>query len=164
MRRSARLRARADVWQLGDRLLLADWRRVLSGAVTAALSTHHDSQPLSDGMAREEVRERVLARAHPEAATAVLDLLAAAGTIRGRERLALEGRGVTLTTEETAAQSALASAYDAAGLTPPEADSLGDTYGPGSCDGRAGDAVADSPAGAGAEWTRSSFIATRWRV
>ena len=120
----ARLKARADVWQIGDRLLLSEWRQSLSGAVTAALSAHHDSQPLSDGMPREEVRERALARAHPEVATAVLDLLTAAGTIRGRERLALEGRGVTLTAEETAAQSALASAYGEAGLTPPEGDTL----------------------------------------
>lgn len=120
----ARLRARADVWQVGDRVLLASWRSTLAGAVTAALTAHHDSQPLSEGLPREEVRERVLADAHPEVATAVLDLLAAAGTIRGRERLALEGRGVTLTAEETAAQSALASAYGEAGLTPPEADTL----------------------------------------
>jgi selenocysteine-specific elongation factor len=120
----ARLRARADVWQVGDRLLLSDWRQSLSGVVTAALSAHHDTQPLSDGMPREEVRERVLAGAHHEVATAVLELLAAAGTIRGRERLALEGRGVTLTEEETAAQSALAAAYGEAGLTPPEGDWL----------------------------------------
>ncbi|MBK5296815.1 MAG: selenocysteine-specific translation elongation factor [Vicinamibacteria bacterium] len=119
-----RLRARADVWQVGDRVLLASWRPTLAGAVTAALAAHHDSQPLSDGLSREEVRERVLADAHPEVATAVLDLLAAAGTIRGRERLALEGRGVTLTAQESAAQSALASAYGDAGLTPPEADTL----------------------------------------
>ncbi len=65
-----------------------------------------------------------MARAHPDVATAVLDLLDAEGRIRGRERLALEGRGVTLTAEETAAQSALATAYGGAGLTPPDADAL----------------------------------------
>ena len=66
----------------------------------------------------------MLARAHPEVATAVLDLLEAEGRIRGRERLALEGRRVTLTAEETAAQSALAAAYGGAGLKPPDAESL----------------------------------------
>ncbi len=87
--------------------LSARWRATLADAVTAALEAHHDAQPLSDGLPREEVRERVLAGAHPEVATAVLDLLVAQGRIRGRERLALEGRRVTLTAEETAAQSAL---------------------------------------------------------
>ena len=44
--------------------------------------------------------------------------------MRGRERLALAGRGVTLTADETAAQAALAAAYRDAGLTPPEAEGL----------------------------------------
>jgi selenocysteine-specific elongation factor len=119
-----RLQARADVWRIGERLLSAKWRATLADAVTAALAAHHDAQPLSDGVPREEVRERVLAGAHPEVATAVLDLLVAEGRIRGRERLALEGRGVTLTAEETAAQSVLATAYGEAGLTPPDGDTL----------------------------------------
>jgi selenocysteine-specific elongation factor len=106
-----RLQARPDVWRVGDRLLSASWRAALAEEVTTALAAHHDAQPLSDGLPREEVRERVLARAHPEVATAVLDLLEAKGRIRGRERLALEGRRVTLTDEETAAQSALAAAF-----------------------------------------------------
>ena len=49
--------------------------------------------------------------------------------MRGRERLALEGRGVTLTADEAAAQSALATAYRDAGLTPPEAEGLAGTLG-----------------------------------
>ena len=119
-----RLQARPDVWRVGDRLLSGSWRAALADAVTAALAAHHDAQPLSDGLPREEVRERVLAPAHPEVATAVLDLLEAEGRIRGRERLALEGRRVTLTAEETAAQSALATAYGGAGLKPPDAETL----------------------------------------
>lgn len=120
----ATLRARPDVWQVGDRLVDGAWRQVLADAVTAALTEHHDRQPLSEGMPREEVRERILARAHADVATAVLDQLAAAGRIRGRERLALQGRGVTLTAEETAAQAALVAAYTDAGLSPPERSAL----------------------------------------
>jgi len=97
--------------------------------VIAALAAHHDSQPLSDGLSREEVRERVLAGAHPEVATAVLDWLDGEGKVRGRDRLALEGRGVTLTADEASAQSALAAAYRDAGLTPPEAEGLAGTLG-----------------------------------
>jgi selenocysteine-specific elongation factor len=120
----AQLRTRPDVWQVGDRLLAAPWRAALADLVIAALEAHHDSQPLSDGLSREEVRERVLAGAHPEVATAVLDQLEDAGKVRGRERLALVGRGVTLTVDEAAAQAALATAYGDAGLTPPESEGL----------------------------------------
>jgi selenocysteine-specific elongation factor len=116
------LQARSDVWRVGDRLLSARWRTVLADAVTSALGAHHDAQPLSEGLPREEVRERVLVAAHPEVASAVFDLLTANGRIRGRERLALEGRGVTLTVDETAALAALATAYAEAGLTPPDAE------------------------------------------
>jgi selenocysteine-specific elongation factor len=66
----------------------------------------------------------VLGRAHPEVATALLEALHAEGKIRGRERLALQGRGVTLTAEEIAAQAAVAEAYSVAGLAPPDADGL----------------------------------------
>ena len=120
----ARLLSHPDVWQVGDRLLLRTWRQTLARAVTAALAAHHDSQPLSDGVSREEIRERVLGRAHPEVATAILEALHAEGQIRGRERLALEGRGMTLTVEEIAAQAAVAEAYSVAGLAPPDADAL----------------------------------------
>jgi selenocysteine-specific elongation factor len=120
----ARLLAHADLWQVGDRLLLRTWRQTLARAVTTALAAHHDSQPLSEGVSREEIRERVLGRAHPDVATAILDALQAEGKIRGRERLALEGRGVTLTVEEIAAQAAVAEAYSVAGLAPPDADAL----------------------------------------
>jgi selenocysteine-specific elongation factor len=119
-----RLQASDDVWRIGERLLSAKWRSALADAVTVALAAHHDAQPLSDGVPREEVRERVLARAHPDVAAAVLDQLAAERRVRGRERLALEGRGVTLTAEEMAAQSALATAYESAGLIPPDAAAL----------------------------------------
>jgi selenocysteine-specific elongation factor len=120
----ARLQARADVWSVGDRLLLAHWRRALADRVTAALRAHHDAQPLSEGLSREEVRERVLKPAPQAIADAVLADLAAAGTLGGRDRLALSGRGVTLSDEERAGRDALIEAYRAAGLTPGEPDAM----------------------------------------
>jgi selenocysteine-specific elongation factor len=119
-----RLQARADVWRVGDRLLASRWKTVLADAVIAALTAHHDAHPLSEGLPREEVRERVLARAHPDIAASVLDALAEAGRVRGRERLALAGRGVTLTAEEASAETALAAAYGEAGLMPLEPAAL----------------------------------------
>jgi selenocysteine-specific elongation factor len=116
--------AEPRIWRVGERVLLAEWRDALGARVRAALAAHHDAEPLSEGLSREEVRERVLRQAHPEVADAVLEGLAAAGTISGRDRLALAGRGVTLTGEEQAAQQALAEAYRDGGLAPPEGDAL----------------------------------------
>ena len=93
--------ARPDVWRVGDRLVMAPWRERLQAAVTAALAAHHNREPHSDGLAREHVREGVLKQAHPDVAAAVIDGMAASGAVVGRERLALPGRGVALTDEET---------------------------------------------------------------
>lgn len=119
-----RLSARGDLWRVGDRLIAGEWHAALEARVTAALAAHHDAHPLSDGLPREEVRERVLGDAHPEAAEAVVEELIARGAVRGQQRLALSGRGVTLTGEERDAQKAVEEAYLAAGLTPPDVAQL----------------------------------------
>ena len=119
-----RLAAGPDVWRVGDRLLAAAWRTTLEARVRAALSAHHDREPHSEGLAREQVREGVLGGAHPEVATAVVDRLVAEGAVRGRDRLSLSGRGVRLTPEETAGLAAVEALYRDGGLTPPDADAL----------------------------------------
>jgi selenocysteine-specific elongation factor len=121
----AALGARPDIWRIGDRLVMASWRGRLERAVTEALAAHHDRDPHSEGLAREEVREGVLGEAHADVAGAVLEGMAAAGTIGGRDRLALPGRGVSITAEEAHALERLEQAYRDAGLTPPEGEALG---------------------------------------
>jgi selenocysteine-specific elongation factor len=120
----ADLRSRADVWMAGDRLVLEAWRVELEGRVERALEAHHRAEPLSEGLSREEVRERVLAGASPPVAEAVLERLGASGRVLGRERLRLRGHEVRLTGEEAAAEEALLSAYRSAGLTPPDVAAL----------------------------------------
>jgi selenocysteine-specific elongation factor len=121
----ARVQGDPTCWQVGGRLLRAEWRETLAERVLAVVAAHHDAQPLSEGVSREEVRDRALGAAHPEVAAAVLEDLARRGAIRGSDRLALAGRGVTMTPEETAAHATIAEAYRAAGLMPPETQALG---------------------------------------
>ncbi len=118
------LAARPDVWRVGDRLVMAEWRGRLEAAVTTALAAHHDGEPHSEGLAREHVREGVLRHAHPDVAAAVIDGMTASGAVRGRDRLALAGRGVAFTDEESRNLASLESVYRGAGLTPPDGPDL----------------------------------------
>ena len=120
----ADLQRRPDLWTAGGRLLLREWQEELARRVERALEAHHRSEPLSDGLPREEVRERVLGEASPPVADAVLDALLQAKRIEGRERLRLAGHEVRLSGEEAAAEEALLNAYRAGGLTPPDPGAL----------------------------------------
>jgi selenocysteine-specific elongation factor len=115
-----RLRASPDLWSVGDRILMRKWARTLGQRVLAAVDAHHQSQPLSDGLPREELRERVLRDAHATIAAAVIETLIAAGTLAGHDRIARAGRGPSLSSEDGAAMARIVEAYRAAGLTPPE--------------------------------------------
>lgn len=120
----AELRQRPDVWTAGDRLLLRDWQGELAQRVERALEAHHRAEPLSEGLPREEVRERVLGEASAPVADAVLEALLQATRIQGRDRLRLSGHEVRLSGEEAAAEEALLTAYRAGGLTPPDPGAL----------------------------------------
>lgn len=111
-----RLRASPDIWSVGDRLVMRAWAATLADRVLAAVDTHHQVQPLSDGVAREELRERVLDDAHPTIAGATIDALIAAGTLKGHDRIARASRGVSLSAEDAAAIARLVEVYRAAGL------------------------------------------------
>ncbi len=102
--------------------------RVFSAAVVADLETrllaaveaYHRAQPLAEGMPREEARERLFGVAPPALFDAVVQRLASAGKLAGRDRLALPGRGVSLSDEETRAQAAIEQAFRGARLAPPD--------------------------------------------
>jgi selenocysteine-specific elongation factor len=84
----------------GDRLVAPAWRGMLAERVLTILAAHHEAQPLSEGLPREEVRERVLGHAAPALADIVLGDLFNAGRIVGRDRLALAGRQIALSPDE----------------------------------------------------------------
>ena len=57
---------------VGGRLVDPVWRTRLTERVLAALDAHHVAEPLSEGISREEVRERVLGDAAPGLAELVI--------------------------------------------------------------------------------------------
>jgi selenocysteine-specific elongation factor len=85
-----------------------------------ALEAYHTQEPLSEGLPREEARERIFGRAAPEVFDYVIERLVAAGRIVARDRLALAGRGVSLSAEEARTHEALDRVFSAAGLAPPD--------------------------------------------
>jgi selenocysteine-specific elongation factor len=92
----------------------------LAGGVLKRLADHHRAEPLSEGMPREEVRERIFARAGEGVFDEVMARLQQAGTVVGRDRLALASHRVALTPEEEQARQVIDRAFRAAGLTPPD--------------------------------------------
>jgi len=91
-----------------------------SRRLVAALEAHHQAQPLSDGVPREEARDRIVGRAAPEVFDAIVNSLAAAGKIVARDRLALAGHRINLSPEEARAQAAIERIFRDAGLAPPD--------------------------------------------
>jgi selenocysteine-specific elongation factor len=108
----------------GDLLVSPAVLQDLSRRLLAALTAHHAAQPLSDGMSREEARERLFGRAAPAVFEHVLGELVARGQIAGRDRLAVAGHHVSLSPEEVRAQEAIGRLFREGGLAPPLESSL----------------------------------------
>src|SRR5439155_6229665 len=96
----------------------------LKEAVAAVLRDHHQRNPLSEGMPREELRERVFARGALAVFDRALADLERDGAVLVKDRVALATHRVALSPEETRAREAIERAYRDAGLTPPDAATL----------------------------------------
>jgi selenocysteine-specific elongation factor len=120
---NARLSALAErnvAVRAGDVLVASSVIERLMAAVGETLRAHHRADPLSEGMSREEVRERLFARGHPAVFETAVDRLMNAGTVVGRDRLALAEHRVALSSEEADARAAIERAFREAGLKPPD--------------------------------------------
>jgi selenocysteine-specific elongation factor len=96
----------------------------LKDGIVRMLTAHHKSQPLSEGMPREELREHLFARGHAAVFDRALADLSAAGTIFVKDRVALSTHRLELTPEEERARTAIEQAYRGGGLTPPDAAAI----------------------------------------
>lgn len=91
--------------------------RDLSNQVTSMLEDHHRREPLSLGLSREEVRERVFGQVRPEIFRAVVARMVDEGLIAAeRDALRLASHKPALSGSEGAAKGALEAAFRAAGL------------------------------------------------
>ncbi|HEY6617702.1 MAG TPA: selenocysteine-specific translation elongation factor, partial [Vicinamibacterales bacterium] len=93
-------------------------------AVVAAVTRYHAGHPLEEGMPREEVRERLFARAPLPVFEHVLRVLTDRKRIIARDRVALAGHNVALTHDEARARDAMVETLRAAKLTPPDPSML----------------------------------------
>jgi selenocysteine-specific elongation factor len=108
----------------GDVLSLPAVHHGLQDAIVAALTEHHRAQPLSEGIPREELRERLFSRGHPAIFDRALGDLAAAGRIAVRDRVALASHRLELSPEEDRARDAIERAYREGGLKPPDTTAI----------------------------------------
>ncbi|HVD92281.1 MAG TPA: selenocysteine-specific translation elongation factor [Vicinamibacterales bacterium] len=114
------LAAAGQVVVIGQQLFSAALVRTLENKVMTAVADHHRGTPMSEGLPREEARERIFSLAAPALFDEVLRRLEKEGKLSGRDRLAQPGRGVSLTPEEMRAQEALDRVFRDAALAPPD--------------------------------------------
>jgi selenocysteine-specific elongation factor len=122
--RTAALLATKRIERVADVLVSRHVVDELQTALVGLLTEHHRSQPLSEGVSREEARERLFRRGHAAVFERVVDELVRSGTIAGRDRLALARHSVALSPGEEQARDAIESALSAGGLTPPDLASI----------------------------------------
>jgi selenocysteine-specific elongation factor len=115
-----RLTRAGEVVRAGDVLVWPPVLDALGRDVLQRLGDHHRAEPLSEGMPREEVRERVFARSGEGVFDYVLADLQQARKVSGRERLALASHRISLTPEEEQARQVTERMFRAAGLKPPD--------------------------------------------
>jgi selenocysteine-specific elongation factor len=121
---SARIAHRA-----GDRLVGHAVVGALKEHLVAELRSYHAAQPLSEGMPREEAREKLVRHGDPTVFESVVDELVAEGQITARDRLALAQHRVSLSSEETTVRNLVERAFAEGGLTPPAVASLSASLG-----------------------------------
>ncbi|MEW6128430.1 MAG: selenocysteine-specific translation elongation factor [Acidobacteriota bacterium] len=89
----------------------------LAAQVIALLETHHKREPLSLGMGREEVREKLFGKLQPEIFRAVIGFLSEQGKVTAeREVLRLSSHKLTLSNADSEIKNKLEMAIKAAGF------------------------------------------------
>jgi selenocysteine-specific elongation factor len=92
--------------------------------VLETLAKHHSSTPLSEGLPREELRERALPGVPHDVAAAVLARLEQTGRITGRERLAVAGHRMSLSDDEARVRDAIVKRARESGYQAPDINDL----------------------------------------
>lgn len=109
---------------IGGVLVAASRLAAVEEAMLTSVAQYHARCPLDEGMPREELRERLFGNAPVAVFEEALRVLIDRGHIIVRERIALAGRSVALSDEETRTREAIARILSEAGLAPPDPATL----------------------------------------
>jgi selenocysteine-specific elongation factor len=104
-----------------DRLIVRTHLAKAADAVVAQVTAFHKAEPASEGLPREEAREKIFRRVDPAIFNRVLEDLKVRKAIVGSDRLALATHRVTVAGADDRVRGAIIEAYRAGGLTPPDA-------------------------------------------
>ena len=124
-----RLTASGTVRRIGDLIVEAAALAQVRDRLIEMVTTFHASHPLSEGLPREEARQRLFRHGAPAVFEAALEELAGDGRLLVRNHLALASHHVTLSPEETKASEAVQALLSGAGLRPPTPSSIGEELG-----------------------------------
>ena len=114
----------ASVASAGDRLIAQTHLERASKALVALVAASHKANPMSDGLPREEAREKIFARVAPAVFERVVEALKAAKTLVGSERLAQPSHKASVAGADDQVRTAIIDAYLAGGLKPPDAAAI----------------------------------------
>jgi selenocysteine-specific elongation factor len=112
--------ANGQAVRVGSFLLSPAVLQDLAQRLLRAVTAHHDAQPLSDGLSREEARERLFRGSAPPVFEHVLAMLTGSAKILASDRLTVAGRSVSLSPEETRARDTIEQLFREGGLGPPD--------------------------------------------
>ncbi len=104
----------------GDRLIASRHLEQAEKALLALVAASHKSDPMSDGLSRQEARERLLARSDAAVFDAVVDSLMRRKALVGTERLALPSHKAAVVGADERVRAGVIEAYRAGGLNPPD--------------------------------------------
>ena len=104
----------------GDRLVLNTHLARAGDAVVRHVTAFHKAQPMSEGLPREEAREKIFRRVDPAVFERVLADLKDRRAVVGNDRLALATHRVSVAGADDRVRAAIIEAYRSAGLRPPD--------------------------------------------
>ena len=108
----------------GDRLVMKTHLAKAGEAVLTHVAVFHKAQPSSEGLPREEAREKFFRRVDPAIFEQVLGALKNRKALVGTDRLALPAHRVTVAGADDRVRDAIINAYRSGGLKPPDAASV----------------------------------------
>ena len=126
---TGRLTASGTVRRIGDLIVDAAALAQARDRLIDMVTTFHASHPLSEGLPREEARQRLFRHGAPAVFEAVLEQLVGDGRLLVRDHLALASHQVTLSPDETRASEAVQALLRDAGLRPPTPPSIREQLG-----------------------------------